>query len=236
MRHVMAPGLFERAVRPEDIHDGGLRIAVGGARAAGAHADALVLTADDEVNRRAATGLGAVTSLPLLDALMTLPAGYAVRVDDLGPRTRGLLQQAPPGVVVFDGNWVLRQLVPPAVVVAAVVRSHGWRRPLSRVGHFAGFAQQILVLPAAPRAGDAVLWEATICGIGVWVCAEGVTRVLLDPAPLRPVRYKAAAWRFAERAWRALRLSASARPVSSNAAAGRPPTPALEASGLPTPG
>lgn len=181
-----------------------LTVVERGARVAGACADALVLFDEAEVDRRIRAGLGAVTSLPLLDALMTLPQDAHVHACDLESRTLAELRSAPAGCVRWDGDWVLRLMAPPLTVVAAVVIGHGWRRPVSQVAHFANFAQQIVILPRAPRAGASVLWEAELAGIGVWVCPEpGELHELVAPAPFRRSYFKPATWRFTERALRA---------------------------------
>lgn len=171
------------------------------ARVAGACADALVLFDEEELRRRTRAGLGAVTSLPLLDALMTLPQDAHVHAGDLESRTLAELRSAPAGCVQWDGDWVLRLMTPPLTVVAAVVRGHGWRRPISQVAHFSNFAQQIVILPRPPRAGTSVLWEAELAGIGVWVCpSPGELHELVAPAPFRRSYFKPATWRFTERA------------------------------------
>lgn len=208
VRSSVCPG--DLAERPQ------LAVIERGARVAGAWADALVMFDESEVSRRAGVGLGAVTSLPLLDALMMLPQAAHVRVCDLAPHSLAQLRSAPAGSVQWDGGWVLRLVTPPLTVVAAVVRGHGWRRPVSQVAHFANFAQQVVVLPRPPRAGSSVLWEAQLAGIGVWVCpGPGEVSELVAPAPFRRRYFKPATWRFTERALRAALVGAPVKSVAT---------------------
>ncbi|HTC68616.1 MAG TPA: hypothetical protein VK662_03545 [Acidothermaceae bacterium] len=172
-----------------------------GARSAGSTADALVVPDVDEQARRRAVGLGAVTSLPLLDALLSLPALEPIRVDDLSCHVHRQVRQAPMGVVDLDRVWVTRLLTPPLTVVAAVVRATAWRRAMQRAARFTPFAQRLMVLNYVPP--PEFTWEASLAGIGVWAFLDGETQEVCRPEPFVRRYWKAAGWRFAEHAYAA---------------------------------
>ena len=175
-----------------------LMLVPGGAKVAGATADALIIVDVTEQSRRKAAGLGAVTSLPLLDALLNLPLGMPVPKRDLAEPTWQQLLLAPAGVVQLDDRWVTRVLTPPLTVAAALVRGHSWRQALRRAGCFAPFTQRILLLDRAPKAG--YVWEAAAAGVGVWVGGPGEVQEVHPPEVFVRRYWKAAGWRFAERA------------------------------------
>ncbi|TVZ06309.1 hypothetical protein EAS64_02435 [Trebonia kvetii] len=204
---------------PGAISTGPLEVIARGAVTAGAAADAVVACDEEEQARRRSAGLGAVTSLWLLDALMTLPAGAPVRIADLSADAWACISAAPRGVVAVDGGWVTRLLSPPLTVVGAVVRGPGWRRPLRQAARFTPFAQRVLVLEIPPP--SRLIWEAEVAGVGVWVSRDGELIELCPPEPFRQRYWKAAGWRFAERAY-AASLSASPLPGWSPASADRP--------------
>jgi hypothetical protein len=178
-----------------------LDVVLHGARSAGSVADALVLPDIDEQLRRHDVGLGAVCSLALLDALMSLPAWEPVRLDDLSCHVHRQVTSAPRGVVDIDGAWVRRLLTPPLTVVAAVVRSTKWRHALRRAERFTPFAQRLMVLDRVPA--PRLQWEAGIAGVGVWALVDGQTQTVCPPAPYVRRYWKAAGWRFAENAYAA---------------------------------
>lgn len=70
----------------------------GGAALAGGRADALVTIAEDEMRRRDAFGIGAVTDLALLDLFLSLPLGHPMAWSALTTQERaggcGLRQKA----------------------------------------------------------------------------------------------------------------------------------------------
>ncbi len=212
----MHPVTWARPLNPTDLVTGRVAVVEGGAQAAGSRADALVLADVSEQERRTACGLTEVTSLGLLDALMNLPLRTPVRIQDVSAEVWARFAAAPPGVVELGGRWVTRVLTPPLTVVAAIVSGTGWRQPVGRVGHFAPFAQQIVILDREPPRGSSVSWEAQLSGIGVWVSGDGQVSELVAPAPFARLYWKPAGWRFAERAYGAL-LTASGRQASSPA-------------------
>lgn len=197
------PVPWRRPVTPADLGVGGLAIVVGGAVAAGARADALVEVDVDEVERRVSVGARSVHSLPLLDALINLPLLCPVDAAGLGERDRRILQAAPLGCVEFEGEKVIRTLRVPVTVAAALVAGLRWRDALARAAAFTPLSQRIVVLPYAPD--PAVVWEAQVAGVGVWVDrGEGRLHAVVEPEPFVPRYFKAAGWRFAERAYQGL--------------------------------
>lgn len=197
------PVPWRRPVTPADLGTGRLATVIGGAVAAGARADALVEVDVDEMERRTSAGARSVQSLPLLDALINLPLLCPVDAAGLGERDLRILQAAPPGCVDFEGEKVIRTLRVPVTVAAALVAGLRWRHPLARAAAFTPLSQRIVVLPYAPD--PAVVWEAQVAGVGVWVDrGEGDPYAVVEPEPFVPRYFKAAGWRFAERAYQEL--------------------------------
>ncbi|MCU1588877.1 MAG: hypothetical protein JWP11_133 [Frankiales bacterium] len=176
----------------------------GGAVLAGAVASAVVVLDREEHGRRAACGLGAVASLPLLDALMCLPYGVRVPAVDLGDRVAEELRSAPSGCV----EWLLgpepvvrRVVVPAADVMAVVVESAGWADGLRRAAAFAPVAPRVVLVDRARLPADR-LWEADAAGTGVWARdSDGSVREVVAPAAFVRRYVKPAGWRFRERAY-----------------------------------
>jgi hypothetical protein len=195
------PIRWRRPVAPADIGAGKLHLVPAGAVAAGMRADALVLLDGDESERRAAAGLGSVMSLAVLDALMSLPLGCEISLEDLNKREDRILRHAPTGCIDFSSGAVTRALRVPATVAAAVVRGTRWRAALRRAATFSPFTQRIVVLPATPSV--AIALEAQVAGVGIWVVGEAGFAEFLAPEPFVPMYFKAAGWRFAENAYQA---------------------------------
>lgn len=225
MASMAHPLTWDCHLDPDAVVSGSVSVIAGGALAVGVLGDAVVAHNHVEQARRRQAGLGAVTSLWLLDAVMNLPPDVPVRVADLSEGTWASLRSAPDGVVAVDGGWVTRLLSPPLTVVAAVVRGTGWRRPLQRVGRFTPFAQRLLLLERTPPAR--MLWEADIAGVGVWTFLGDQFIEIFPPEPFVRRYWKPAGWRFAERAYAAsLRpnhlpewfLACADRPVHTTAA------------------
>lgn len=210
------PVLWRRPVTPADLGMGRLATVAGGAVAAGARADALVEVDVDEGERRANAGARSVHSLPLLDALINLPLMCPVDAAGLGERDLRILQAAPSGCVDFRGDKVIRTLRVPVTVAAALVVGLRWRDALARAAAFTPLSQRIVVLPYAPD--PAVVWEAQVAGAGVWVDrGDGVLIAVVEPEPFVPRYFKAAGWRFAERAYQGLdRQTVPTRGASSS--------------------
>jgi hypothetical protein len=228
MASMVHPLPWDCHVDPGALESGVVDLITGGAVVAGAVGDALVACDHLEQTRRGEAGLGAVTSLWLLDAVMSLPSGVPVRASDLSESTWEYLRVAPDGVVAIDAGWVTRVLSPPLTVVAAVVRGAGWRRPLQLVGQFTPFAQRVVVLDKMPP--PRLVWEAQVTGVGVWSIEDGRPVEVCAPEPFKRRYWKPAGWRFAERAYAA---SLTAKPPfgSSPAFADRPVRTAVARSG-----
>jgi hypothetical protein len=199
MCSMVHPLPWHSSIEPASLET--LHVVLQGARSAGSVADALVIPDLGEQARRRAVGLGAVTSLPLLDALLSLPLLEPIHFDDLSCHVQRQVRQAPMGVADLDGVWVTRLLTPPLTVVAAVVRATAWRRALQRAARFTPFAQRLMVLNRVPP--PEFTWEASLAGIGVWAFLDGETQEVCRPEPFVRRYWKAAGWRFAEHAYAA---------------------------------
>ena len=202
----------------------------GGAIGPGARADALCVLDHREHRRRQHVGMGAVTSLSVLDSVMNLPLEAPVRRADISPAALLRLERSGAALVVVEGDWVTRVGRPPLTVLGALVTGSSWRVALRRAVSFGPFSQRIIMLNRAPASVDMLLLEAELAGVGVWLADGASTIELLAPEPFRLRYLKAATWRFAERAYRAAtastpssaRSASAGRPSSTGAAASRP--------------
>jgi len=193
---LLCDGSVAAQVRPT-----GVAVVAGAAKVAGGRADAWVDIDEREHRRRALLGLGAVTSLELLDRVLGLPRGGWVRWNDLTPEETRSLRAAPTGVVVGSALGVCRTLAPPAAVPLVLIRSASWRRGLRTASAFEPFAQRVLILDGSCRSLREVTWEADCLGVGVWIENGAGTEEVVRPAPWRQRYVTAAGWRFRERAY-----------------------------------
>lgn len=192
------------AVAPDGgVHIRGGVLVRGAARLAGAVASAVVAVDASEHARRSACGLGAVTSLQLLDALMCLPSGVEVRESDVGRTVQDTIAAAPPGCVDRLPGHALRRLAVPAAAVPLVVVEGGrWGTALARAAAFSPVAASCVLLDQRDVPWGR-LWEADAAGVGVWACDGGTPEQLVAPTPFGQRYYKPAGWRFRERAYSA---------------------------------
>lgn len=181
--------------------ESGAAFVPGAARAAGGTGGALVEVDLPEHRRRVMAGLGAVTDLGLLARLLSLPLGELVRWDDLSPDDQRRFRSARAGVVDCCPAGVRRMLVPAASVPLVLVRSRSWRDGLRAASVFEPFAQRVLILEDFGWDITQLAWEADLLGVGVWLQAGSGTREIVPPAPWRLRYFKAAGWRFRERAY-----------------------------------
>jgi hypothetical protein len=187
---------------------------VAGVRLAGVRVTAVVRLDPVEVQRREATGLGAVLDHDLTEALAQLPADWPVARHDLDPVTLRLLDAAPPGVIEGTSTAVTRLWRPALTVTGVLTTSRDWRAGLRSVSLFAADAPRGLVLTEPPHTLEPMLARAQELGIGV--LAPGSSehwRVLLEPQ--RELGYAPGPrhWRFLEvtyLAWRRLLTQRSA--------------------------
>lgn len=228
------PARLDQPLRPSTLTDGMILVR-GGAIGGGVRADALCVLDVGEHARRQEGGIGAVTSLAILDAVMTLPMGVPVRRRDITPTAWARMERTDEALVLVDGHWVTRVGRPPLTVLGALVSGRRWRDALRRASAFGPFSQRIVVLRQLPASMDLLLWEAELAGVGVWLADDMITREVLAPEPFKLRYVKAATWRFAERAYRAATASArfsalcgtAGRPSSTGAAALGPQQPLL---------
>ncbi|GAB3817338.1 hypothetical protein GCM10027605_67880 [Micromonospora zhanjiangensis] len=154
-----------------------------------------------EVDRRAAHQLGAISSPDVLDLLLDLPLRMPVPINSLTRWERSALRCAPRGTVSTIDGAVTREAMPPVSVDLAFVPARTWRGGLEIAGRFAPFCARVMVLHRRPRELDEVRLQARFYGIGVVVVDQAGTEVLVEPAPFRRQRFTAAGWQFLERAY-----------------------------------
>ena len=178
------------------------------AEVSGGRGDAVVRLDLVEHHRRRAAGLGAVTDLSVLNALMNLPLNAAVPCADLGPSTRTLLDRAPAGCLQWpQGGQQVRRLVRPvARIPLVIVPAKTWRPGLRRAAAFEPFATRVVLLAQAPRRGgvESIAWEADVAGVGLWITIpDGPPQEIVAPQRWVEHYVKPAGWRFTERAYAA---------------------------------
>ncbi|THJ74407.1 hypothetical protein [Candidatus Frankia alpina] len=158
-----------------------------------------------ETARRERIGLGAVTSVPVLAALLGLPHGLPVPVAALSDRERRALAAAPAGCVDRGPDGIVRQARPPlAPALAVVAATRGWRAGLERAGRFAPFCARAIVLDREPRDLLAACVEADFYGVGLVLARPASLEVLVAPEPHQVRRISARSWWFAEQVHQAI--------------------------------
>jgi hypothetical protein len=188
----------------------------------------------NECDRRAAAGLGALTSPDVLRFLLRLPLGEPVPYSALTAADCSALRAVPQGVVSFDGSHVIRHMVPPLEVALALVPVGSWRSGLERAGRFAPFCPRAMVLRLPPRDLDDLHMEAGFYGIGVIVASSDARpEVLVEPARFHRHRLTVAGWRFLEEVYRQVSSLAEVRARATWPAAGYPAVEGLPIAGVP---
>lgn len=159
-----------------------------------------------ETARRARVGLGAVTSIPVLETMLGLPHGLPVPAAALSARERQALAAAPAGCVDHDPDGIVRQARPPlSPALAVVAATRGWRAGLGQAGRYAPFCARVIVLDRAPRDLLAARVDAGFYGVGLVLAADdGELETLVAPEPYRPHRISVRRWWFAEQIHQAL--------------------------------
>ena len=197
-----AAGAYSLALPVEGVHS----VIEGAARMSGAVADAVVGLDIREHARRVGCGLGGVEELGILDALMCMPTGAAVLVEDFRPVALRHLRRAPYGCVAWseDASRVRRLLNPACSVSLVVVRATSWRAGLRRAAAFEPFARRVVVLNRPCKKVQDYAWEADAAGTGLWIeHSDGQVEQIVPPADFVLRYVKPARWRFRERAYAA---------------------------------
>ncbi len=182
MSSMVHPLPWRSSIEPASL--GSLEVVLRGARSAGSVGDAVVLPDADEQVRRRNVGLGAVCSLPLLDALMCLPVGEQVRLSDLSPHVHRQVMSAPLGVVE------VRRRVGDASADAAADGRCGGGASGQVAACFASGRSVRSVHAATDRARSSPASQSDmggrIAGVGVWALVDGQTHEVCRPAAVRP--------------------------------------------------
>lgn len=199
--------VLERAADALGMHAG----KVAAVRLFGAVAGVAYQPDEVEIERRATVGLGAITNMAVLDALMGLPGGMRVAISDLTDRERRLLRRAPAGAVGWDEEHVERRAVPPVTPRLAVVRARDWQTGMTKAGQFAPFCARVMLLSKPPADLDDAAVQASFWGIGMCVATGGTVRTLVEPEPYVRVRHSPAQWRFAEEIYRQVSMMDAGR-------------------------
>ncbi|MBT2529929.1 hypothetical protein J7E91_32355 [Streptomyces sp. ISL-99] len=171
----------------------------------GQRVQAAITVFEDEAQRRAAAGLGALDQRSLLTFLFNLPAGVPVPLDQLDASDRRRASTAPSGVVEVDQEHgvVVRRIVPVVRVEQVLVHAKDWDQGVRLASQFGPFCTRAFIVPEGTPDTDLIVLKARYYGVGVAVQAPGgSSRWLLEPAPYRPRRHSPAQWLFHEQAWR----------------------------------
>lgn len=174
-----------------------------GARITGGRGDAFVRIDEAEHQRRRQTGLGAITQLWMLDALMNLPLGQPVSVDGLTESEQWVLDRLPAGAAQRDGRWITRVCRPVSEIAAVVMWSPQWQGVLSRIAPFTRVAQRMIVLEQVPSDFEQLAWQARYQGTGVWAATANGATELVRAEPVQHRYFKPARWQVYESAYRA---------------------------------
>lgn len=148
---------------------------------------------DDELARRHAVGLAAVTDRELLGTLFQLPADHPVPRRTLTAREQRLLRRAPIGAVDRSRGTVTRLAVPSLRVAQVIARSRltiNRVREFSRFGPYAARCIEVIGSIAPQAAAEAERFGITLI--------DGDGDVVLAGRPFVVRRHTSATWLFAE--------------------------------------
>jgi hypothetical protein len=177
---------------------------------AGRNVGAVVSSFEDEQERRADCGLGAIIDSALLRVLFQLPHGIPVPSRHLSSWERRVLARSPLGVAERRRGTVTRIACSPVKVELVVVRSRNWRCGIYWASQYGPFCRRVLALPSMPSDRDdveALELEARIYGIGVVSTQHVKDGWLIPPAPFKPKRFSSGQWLFQERAYAEMLLN-----------------------------
>ncbi|NEE23017.1 hypothetical protein G3M58_93280 [Streptomyces sp. SID7499] len=155
--------------------------------------------------RRRHAAAARLDGMAALETLLALPVNIPVPLTALDADQRCAVRALPTGCADRDRTSVTRRAVRPVRIDLAVVRAAGWRQGLRDAGRFAPFCRRAMLLTRRPAHLDEALAEADFYGIGVFLATGDGVEMLLEPAPYRPLRHTAAAWRFVEELYQLLR-------------------------------
>lgn len=135
----------------------------------------------DEIERRDKAGLGALTDVPLLRAISTLPHGYDIAWEEIDPVMRAVLDCAPQGVLRSTPTGVMTEIQPPLRLVGIFCVSPHWRA-IDRLGVMASTAACGVVVRHQPRGLEEATQRARKFGLGLAVVKNDQHQLLVTPA------------------------------------------------------
>lgn len=167
----------------------------GAARLEGARGDAVAVIDLEEHRRRVNLGVGAVTTLYLLDALLRLPLGGPVPRQDLLPRDQERLSEVAAGLVEESVQGLVRCVRPVAEVVGVRVTRGRWSARLRQAATFARCVPTEIVVSRPPSTEE--MLEADYLGVGVTGNQTLAGRRFVRPRIPR-ASFEAVDWLFSE--------------------------------------
>ena len=150
--------------------------------------------------RRCAIGLRAVTRIDWLDCLLHMPVGQPMHPDALTAGECQIIRQLPRGCVRASGVQLIREIVRPVAVDAALIVRSDWRAGMFDAGSFSSYCTRIVAVAGIPDKQAEV--EADYYGIGLIINAAVSPEVVVPPQRFSAAVHSAAGWSFAERTYR----------------------------------
>lgn len=149
---------------------------------AGARFNALVELHGQEIARRKAAGLGAVTAFSAVRALCSLPEGMEVPWRALDPVVAAYLGGLDEGAVSVTPDGVTRLLRPPLKILTLFTLASNWQ-VLGRVGILASDAPVTVLLRHRPRDEHVAGACAERHGLGLSYWSKSTIKQLRAPNP-----------------------------------------------------
>jgi hypothetical protein len=147
---------------------------------AGTRFHAVVLLNREEIDRREAVGLGAVTDYSTLNSLATLPVDAEVPWASVDPVVAAFLDCLPAGVVSANASGVRSLLRPPLQLIALVKEASDWRS-IGSIAPLGQDAPTVLLLRHRPRELHRAIDLAQSSGVGLGYLSGSAVFGVLEP-------------------------------------------------------
>jgi hypothetical protein len=148
---------------------------------AGTRFHAVVHLNQEEIDRREAVGLGAVTDYSTLSSVATLPVDAEVPWASVDPVVAAFLDCLPAGVVSVNASAVRSLLRPPLQLIALVKEASDWRS-IGSIAPLAQDAPTVLLLRHRPRDLRQTMDLAQNSGVGLSYLSDSAVFGVLEPS------------------------------------------------------
>ena len=182
---------------------------------AGTRFHAVILLNQEEIDRRQAIGLGAVTDYSTLSSISTLPIDAEVPWASVDPVVAGFLDCLPAGVVSANASGVRSLLRPPLQLIALVKEASDWRS-IGSIAPLAQDAPTVLLLRHRPRDLRPAMVLAQNRGVGLSYLLDSEVFGVLEPSstPSSTPRLRVRRMRLVEVVFQRWRNQTAAIPAS----------------------